>query len=95
MKDIIVDRLFTSDDCKYLLSFASNFLPSGITLQKENVFNDYRLSEDCSVNNNPILNTFLLSKLSFLHPNYNVNRLHYFQQLLIKRLFLCTKKNIF
>mgnify|MGYP000533324751 CR=1 FL=1 len=63
MNDIEIYKLFTPEDCEYLLSFPTNFLPSGITLNKENVFNDYRISEDYSINNNITLNDFLLSKL--------------------------------
>jgi hypothetical protein len=64
MNDIKAVKLLTAEECKYLLSFSSKFSPSGITIHGQDTFNDYRISEDCSVADNPQLNAFLLSKLS-------------------------------
>jgi predicted 2-oxoglutarate/Fe(II)-dependent dioxygenase YbiX len=67
-KDLdIFNSYFTKDECEYLLSYSNNFKPSGITINGEDVFNDYRISED-SLSTNDELKKFLLDKFS----NFNI-----------------------
>jgi predicted 2-oxoglutarate/Fe(II)-dependent dioxygenase YbiX len=67
MNDIKAVKLLTAEECKYLLSYSNNFKPSGIRIHGDDVFNDYRISED-STSTNDELKKFLLDKFS----NFNI-----------------------
>lgn len=65
----IVEDLFSKDECNYILTFVEKFENSGIKTKNQILHNDYRTSQDCLVPN-PILQDYLLSKLSLFELNY-------------------------
>lgn len=58
--------LFSKEECDIILSYSTSFKPSGIRLNGSDVITEYRISENCYINN-PDLNALLLSKLSSLN----------------------------
>lgn len=66
MDIITLDSHFTQEEVDFLLSFKSNFNPSGIRIRGEDTFTDYRISEN-SYSSDLELKSFLINKLSELN----------------------------
>lgn len=60
---MIVNNLFTPDECSYILSYANDFTSSGVYSKGSIEFNDYRISEQCLITDDS-LKLFLLEKLN-------------------------------
>lgn len=76
MNILTIDKLFSPEECKYLLSFSCDYTESGVQRYGSNVFNEYRISTESS-SNDETLKLFILNKINFL----NIISLPYIQYL--------------
>jgi predicted 2-oxoglutarate/Fe(II)-dependent dioxygenase YbiX len=66
MDIVTIDKLFSPEECEYLMSFSDDYTQCGVYRHGNNVFNDYRISVESS-SNDETLKSFILDKIKFLN----------------------------